>query len=641
MTIPFYFGMPDGAEAIEETFVYATDVIPTNSGREQRITVREDVLRRITFHGVEIGNRDAAGTMNALLSAPNTEITVGFWPDWFELAADLPAGSTVIPADLDMRRFEIGGLAVLWHDEGQAEAIEIADIDVGGSTITLATPTFYDHPAGSAVMPGVRGTISDATDINADGDNTVVIGTLTIDAIMLEGIESTTNGLQASIPMITVVATGDRSPTLAGGDVRMPMLTLSATGGSAGGGAAVRMPKLTLSATGTAVPGGGGGTSAPGTKPPYLGTMIDPTTGVTVRRITGDPGTVIAGSGGLVWPQIAYHNYPKDQPFSAGEAYICLKQMSNIAGAGTYVILDGTTYAFVLATTGGTSGGGEKRWHPTVADQMIGLNSNGRVVWWNPITNVTTVKVAASSLYDSHEMGPNEGNPSYDGSKLVAKARRISDSHIVARVLNVDAGTYGQVIDLTAAGMTFLDWVSISADGGYVVAEGNFGSGRQDERKIWNASTGLPVQQWTDYLGQHIDLGIDAAGNPVMCSITGQSPYTHAAFMRRLSDGLLTGLSPTNVSSFNWHVGARSYGNPTMTVSVNDRIGFTWDGMIVLVHLGTPNVNQLVCHHYNNNTDYDSAPKAVQSPSGTRVLFASNFMSSTGRPMQTFVAEGL
>jgi hypothetical protein len=397
-------------------------------------------------------------------------------------------------------------------------------------------------------------------------------------------------------------------------------------------------PETSLAAdAGTTSGGGGGGGSPPGTKPAYLGTTTDPDTGLTITRITGDVGDSVPTVGGA-WPTIAYHNYSKDQPWSADEAYIVLKQVSNEWGAGSYLFLDGTTYAPLFTSTGGTSGGGEKRWHPTVADQMITLNSNGRVVWWNPVTNTTTVKVAAVLGYTAHEMGPNEGNPTYDGSKLVAKAVRSSDSHVVARLINIDAGTVGVVIDMTAAGLVDLDWVSISPLGTYVVAEGDFGLGRSDTRKVWNASTGALVQTITNYGGQHIDLGVDASGNEVLFSVTGSSPYSHGAFMQRLSDGAATGLSPTGISSFNWHVSTRP-NLRTGVLSVNDSLGFTYDGMLVGVHLGTPNVVTPYCHHYSNNIDYDSAPKACMSPSGTRVLFASNWGDASGRPMQTYVVD--
>jgi hypothetical protein len=360
--------------------------------------------------------------------------------------------------------------------------------------------------------------------------------------------------------------------------------------------------------------GSSGGTATPppvpisgGTTPPdYLMTFTDPNTGATITRITGTPGVAVPTVGG-VWPNVAYHNYPKDQPFNADETLICLKQVSNEWGPGSYLFLDGTTYAPLFTSTGGTSGGGEKRWHPTNASVMIGLNSNGRVVWWNPSTDTTTTKVAAVSGYTSNEMGPNEGNPSYDGSKLVAKAIRTSDGHLVARVLNVNAGTAGVVIDLTAAGCTDLDWVSISAGGGYVVAEGNFGVGRSDTRKIWNASTGALVATWNDYLGQHVDLGVDDGSAEVMAyAVASGSADLHHIIKRKLSDGTVVSLSGGAKTSFNGHIGCRQTSAPWAVYTQNDNSGYEYDGLIVRLKLtGTPTVEK-VCSHNCVNIDYDS-----------------------------------
>ena len=109
--------------------------------------------------------------------------------------------------------------------------------------------------------------------------------------------------------------------------------------------------------------------------------------------------------------------------------------------------------------------------------------------------------------------------------------------------------------------------------------------------------------------------------------------------MRRLDTGAVDILSAAN-SSFNWHAGTRAYGIPVGTVSVNDRLGYAWDGQIVTVGLAASPTITPICSHYSNNIDYDSAPKAVMSPSGTRILFASNWGDASGRPMQTYVVEG-
>jgi uncharacterized protein YjdB len=373
-------------------------------------------------------------------------------------------------------------------------------------------------------------------------------------------------------------------------------------------------------------------------KPGYLQSVIDPDFGTKITRITGDPGTPIGYGISGSWPTVAYHNYPKDPVFSADQKLLVLKHMSGVVGPGGALFLDGTTYQPLFSRTG-PSGGGEWRWHPSLPDIMVYLNLNGTVGHWNVRTNVSTVKVAAVSGYTSNELGPSEGNVSYDGRWMVAKAVRTSDNHIVGRVIDIDGGQLGPVVDLTAAGLVTLDWVSISAGGAYIVAEGDFGLGRSDTRKIYRASDGALISTWSDYLGQHVDLGIDAAGNEVMFSATSQSPYTHGWYARRLLDGVTSGRTPTGVTSYNWHVSNRMNGRPGWGVgSTNDNTGETFDGEIYMLALdGSQRVERLA-HHRANQIDYDSYPFPTPSPDGKRVVFASNWMSS-GRPIQTYVVD--
>jgi Tol biopolymer transport system component len=46
-----------------------------------------------------------------------------------------------------------------------------------------------------------------------------------------------------------------------------------------------------------------------------------------------------------------------------------------------------------------------------------------------------------------------------------------------------------------------------------------------------------------------------------------------------------------------------------------------------------------VAHHYSLKADYEAEVIPSISPDGTRVIFASNWGSSTGRPVQVYVAD--
>lgn len=379
-------------------------------------------------------------------------------------------------------------------------------------------------------------------------------------------------------------------------------------------------------------------------KPGYLQSATDPEFGTRITRITGDPGTPIGNGISGTWPSTVYGNYPKDPVWTADQALLVLKHMSGVPCAGCALVLDGATYQPLKALTSATSNGGEWRLHPTTADVAVYLDKvTGAVYHWNIRTNAATLKVAAVSGYATNEIGPFEGNLSYDGRYLVAKATRSSDGHLVARVLDVDGGTAGAVIDLTAAGLGAggLDWVTISAGGGYVVGMGDW-QNINDTRyvKVWNRATGALVQSWTDYVFGHSDLGVDAAGNEVIFTALQQGSYVRTWATRRLGTGTITQLSPTTVTSYNYHSSVRNTARGGWAYGVtNDRTGAPLDGEIYALKTdGSQSVQRLAHHRAEVTSNYDTNPFPTPSPDGRRVLFSSNWRNATG-PIQTYVVD--
>jgi hypothetical protein len=399
---------------------------------------------------------------------------------------------------------------------------------------------------------------------------------------------------------------------------------------------------LTVTAAAAPPPSGGScslvtGTAARATsalaKPGYLQSVIDPDFGTKITRITGDPGTPIGYGIAGNWPTVAYHNYPKDPVFTADQKLLVLKHMSGVPTPGAALFLDGSTYQ-PLFSRGGPSGGGEWRLHPTLPDIAVYLNSSGAVGHWNVRTNTSTVKVPAVSGYSSNALGPFEGNVSRDGRYLAAKAVRSSDGHVVARVIDIDGGTTGAVIDLTGAGISSLDWVSISAGGGYVVAFGTM-DGVSQRTRVWRRD-GTAVGYWQDYILGHYDLGLDQSGNEVAFGGVASGTAARRYIARRLDNGAVTTLTGT-VTSFNWHAGDRGP-NGWGFASTNDDTGAALQGEIYGIKLDGSGTVQRLAHHRANNVDYDSAPFPTASPDGKRVVFASNWMSSS-RPVQAYIVD--
>ncbi len=369
-------------------------------------------------------------------------------------------------------------------------------------------------------------------------------------------------------------------------------------------------------------------------KPGYLVAATEPDFDTDVIRLTGNPGASVPTVGGT-WPNLIYHYYAKVQPWSSDMGLIALSQTSGEWGPGATLFLDGSTYA-PLFTRSGPGGGGEWRWHPTTADTAIYLNANATIGHWNVVSNTSTPQFSVSG-YSGAEMGPDEGNPSYDGRYLAVKAVRTSDSKLVAFAVDIQTATKYADIDLAAQGVSSVDWISISPLGNYVVCYGTISGGSQ-RTKVWDKS-GTVVGTWTDHPFGHYDLGVDQQGNEVAFGSVSSGSYSHHFIMRRLSNAAITSLSGA-WTSFNWHASCRNYGRTGWGyASINDTSGYLLDGEVVAIKLDAVNQVERIGRHRTNNIDYDSAAFAVPSPDGKRVMFASNWGDGSGRPVQTYVID--
>jgi len=424
----------------------------------------------------------------------------------------------------------------------------------------------------------------------------------------------------------TSVATVDASGVATG--VAAGLATIAATVDEKTGSATLEV--ITTDASCSLVDGTSARSTSPLAKPGYLQPTREPDFGTTITRVTGDPGTPIPVVGGT-WGTVTRQNYSKDPAWSADGKLIVLKYTSNAFGSA-YLFLDGDTYQPLFART---PPGVEKRWHPTLPDVMVIVTSTGGVIYWNARTNVSTTKFSVSG-YSNGNMGPYEGNVSYDGKYAVVNATRNSDGEAVAYVVDIDAGTKYPDIDLAAQGISNLDWISISALGGYVVSLSTV-NGSPAAVKVFT-KTGSVVQTWTDFRVGHLDLGVDQAGNEVMFTAPGSGTYAKRYIIRRLADGVITPLTPP--VTYNHHVSTRNYLRRGWAYAVtNDITGGPLDQTVYASKLDTSGVVERLARHRSTVIDYDSSPFAVPSPDGRRVLFDSNWGAASGRPVQTYVAD--
>jgi hypothetical protein len=163
---------PDWTEPIRERTEYLTEILAAYNETEQRIQLRTKPRTVLTFRVLTLERKDTA-TLDALLWGWQSRVFgVPFWPDAQRLLADVNIGDTVIQVDTSYRKFEAGGLMVLWRDMHTHEALSIQN--VGPTSLQLAAPTTKAWPADGRtyVIPVLSGRLPDQVQVRRLNNST-------------------------------------------------------------------------------------------------------------------------------------------------------------------------------------------------------------------------------------------------------------------------------------------------------------------------------------------------------------------------------------------------------------------------------------------------------------------------------------
>jgi hypothetical protein len=320
--------------------------------------------------------------------------------------------------------------------------------------------------------------------------------------------------------------------------------------------------------------------------------------------------------------------------WSADQRLIALDRVDNVSGI---LFLDGDTYRPLFSRT--KPGGGETRWHPTLADVMLYVKpSPCEAGYWNVRTNVVT-PIYRYKSYSACEFGPFEGNPSSNGAMLAVNATRVLDGHRVGFVLDLVTPKKYPDLDLAAAGVTSLGWLSVSPLGDLLVVKGTIDNA-PDATRVFTLR-GVPVgTPWLEYgRPSHFDMSLDVSGNEVAVGVSKSAPDNGRVIMRRLRDGVVTVLTPGGYAS---HTSTRNYTRPgwAYVTHTNDSYKYPpFGNEVFAVRLDGSMALERIAQLHDLDVDYLSEAHAVPSPDGRRVLFASDWMHTTGRPVQAYIAD--
>ena len=142
---------PDWADGVLERLTWATDILQSESGVEQRRAIR--LAPRREFEApMLIEGRERQLLDLALFGWSARVWALPVWPDVQLLTSAVPAGVTTIACATSGRDFRAGGLAMLRGESAFAsETVEVLTVDTGG--LTLKRQTQQAWPAGSRLYP--------------------------------------------------------------------------------------------------------------------------------------------------------------------------------------------------------------------------------------------------------------------------------------------------------------------------------------------------------------------------------------------------------------------------------------------------------------------------------------------------------
>lgn len=351
--------------------------------------------------------------------------------------------------------------------------------------------------------------------------------------------------------------------------------------------------------------------------PEYLESFTDPVYRSRVTRVTGDKGAPVTNVGGT-WGGRSRSIYNLKQVWSADEKLLYLH-------FGGPLILDGQTYE-VLRRWGPPAIG---TWHPVKPDVMIYVKGSA-VYEWNARTNESAALLSVEGYSDFVQLS-SEDFVSADGRFTAVTARRDADGKDVGFGIDLREKRKASP-DLVFADQGFArdarehQILKPSPSGKHLVMSARGGDGRLNSR-----GEALTVFDWGGkevrrhwafpHTPGHGDLALTADGHDVKVGRSDDghpdAPHYNRTVSWGFNDGKLNVLGPSAS-----HTSGRCFKRPGWAFGSE----FGKDGVIFAVKLDGSGRAEYVCHtRHTEPVNYWAQTQAVPSPSGTRVLFTTNW----------------
>lgn len=360
-------------------------------------------------------------------------------------------------------------------------------------------------------------------------------------------------------------------------------------------------------------------------KPGYLQTITDPSFGTTIRRISD------AGNGGVIKPV-----YSTVQAWNADESLMILYDQRN----GVHQLLDGITYTFIRNLS-------DVR--PTDLEDLFWDFNDPDILWYIDDSTSELMRYSMSGQSAESEAdlrtlsgcggGVTPGNDvqmmSWNSDKIGFRCGSTG-----AHIYQISTG------QLTSLDLEHNGWVAPN-----MAPSGNL---YLHARSVYDTD-GNFLRDIPTSGNEHSTMGRLSNGNDAMFSITFSSQYGCLADIIAvdLTDGTcfeITGeANGYDYPKSGTHVSGLAHKNSNPGWVSASMVGYEEDGQTLLdqeIIVANSDPNDLkvvrVAHHRSdeNEFDYWGEPHASLSPTGTRVLFGSDWSGSEdGQSVDSYVVE--
>lgn len=339
---------------------------------------------------------------------------------------------------------------------------------------------------------------------------------------------------------------------------------------------------------------------------------------VLITRIT-DPYYYVDGNGN---PQVWYptHSYSKIQVWNADQTLYKIR---------AWKLYDATNFQEIQSL----SEMYPAYWSNTNPDLLWSFRENGNVKKHFVSTNITET-VAQISGYEVLQLGPGEGNIDKNDHYVALVGKKTNgDMDVIVFDLQtlqiVHTETFAGAWGNGSSGFPeYVDWVSISQSGDYIVIMWNHNT--TSVENPYNGHYGVEVYNTQDmqYLrriveyGNHGDLGYAADGDEVFVQFWGPTGTVNMYYLNRLERVVLSSHPDFNGEG---HISCRNLNRPGWAYISQDYQDHS--GQIIAMKLDSSGLVEHFGHHFSSAINYDKSPMPVPSPNGDKILFKSDFDS--------------